>query len=120
MNFYRCVKSFRYALKGIAWVAKENNFRIHMLATAAVVLAGWGTGLGLSQWLWIVSAVFMVLVAETINTALEKLTDLVSPEHNLLAGQVKDLGAGAVLLSAVYAVLVAALIFIPEWMAACL
>lgn len=115
MNFYRCVKSFRYALKGMVWVAQENNFRIHILATVTAVLAGWKTGLQIPQWLWIVSAVFMVLIAETINTALEKLTDLVSPEHNLLAGKVKDLGAGAVLLAAIYAVLVAALIFIPEW-----
>lgn len=90
-----------------------------MLATVVVMLAGLGTGLQRSQWLWILSAVFMVLVSETINTALEKLTDLVSPEHNLLAGKVKDLGAGAVLLSAIYAVLVAILVFIPEWMKIC-
>ncbi len=84
-----------------------------MLATFVAALAGFWFNLAISEWLWIVSAVFLVLVAETFNTAIEKLTDLVSPKYNDLAGKAKDLGAAAVLLSSIYAIIIAALIFIP-------
>ena len=55
----------------------------------------------------------LVWITEAINTALEKLVDLVSPDHHPLAGQVKDLAAGAVLLAAGFAVLVGLLVLGP-------
>lgn len=67
-----------------------------------------------SEWLWIVAAITFVLVAELFNTALELLVDLVSPGYNKAAGIVKDLASAAVLLAAVFAVIVALIIFTPK------
>jgi len=56
----------------------------------------------------------MVLAAEAFNTALENLTDLVSPDHHPLAGKAKDLAAGAVLLTAMCTAIVGTIIFLPK------
>jgi diacylglycerol kinase len=114
MNLIKSIKSFRYAINGLRLVLKENNFRIHLLAVAAVAGAGTYFNLSRSEWLWLLSAICIVVVAECMNTAIEKLTDLVSPGYNKQAGEVKDLAAGAVLLSSVFAVITGGIIFIPK------
>ncbi len=66
------------------------------------------------EWLILVLTFGMVLMAEAFNTALEFLTDLVSPEPHPLAGKAKDVAAGAVLITAVMAVVVGMIIFLPK------
>ena len=91
------------------------NFKIHLLAIMAVLLAGWYVQLAIADWLWIILAVGLVLVAELLNTAIEVLVDLVSPEYNAMAGKVKDIAAGAVLVAALISVCIGAVIFIPKF-----
>jgi len=111
----RLIKSFGYALSGIAYTTKTQlNFKIHLLAVAVVILLGWFLKLTTSEWLWIVSAIGLVLVTELVNTAIELLVDLVSPDFNPQAGKVKDIAAGAVLIAAAIAVVTGAIIFIPK------
>ncbi len=110
------LKSVPFALKGLrALVRSENNARIHLLATGAVVVAGVGLRVSKTDWLWLLLAVTLVWLTEAFNTALEKLVDLVSPNHHPLAGQVKDLAAAAVLLAALFALVVAGLVFGDKW-----
>jgi len=90
------------------------NFKIHLVATLLVGIAGWYFQLSGHEWLWIILAIGLVLVAELLNTAIELLVDLVSPDFNPKAGKVKDVAAGAVIVAAFISVIIAAIIFIPK------
>src|SRR5688572_20849732 len=87
--------------------------KLHVIAAAGALFLGWFFHIKNSEWCWIILAIGLVWMAEIFNTALEKLTDLVSPEYNELAGKAKDLAAGAVLMAAFTAVVIGCLIFFP-------
>lgn len=108
------VKSFRYAFVGIwTMISSQHNAWIHAAATLAVIIAGAYFGLTKAEWCWIILAVTSVWTAETVNTALEFLVDLVSPEYNPIAGKVKDVAAGAVLITAIGAALIGLVVIGP-------
>lgn len=112
----RLIKSFGYALAGIGYTVKtQMNFKIHLTAIIAVLLTGWYVQLNPAEWLWIILAIGLVLVAELLNTAIELLVDLVSPGFNAKAGKVKDVAAGAVLVAAIISVCIGGIIFIPKF-----
>jgi diacylglycerol kinase (ATP) len=105
------LKSVGFAMAGIRYVAAtQHNAWMHATATVAVVLAGVALGIGMMDWLWLVFAMALVWTAETFNTALELLCDVVSPAHNPSIGKVKDIAAGAVLICAFAALVVGALV----------
>ena len=109
------LKSFSYAFKGIQVLFNtQANAQIHLLASSIIAL--WGYYLGLTKWEWccIVICIAIVILAEAMNTALEFLTDLVSPEFDPLAGKVKDVAAGAVLLAVLICGIVWGIIFLPK------
>ncbi|MDB5142077.1 MAG: diacylglycerol kinase family protein [Mucilaginibacter sp.] len=109
------IRGFGYALNGI-WqaAATQLNFRVHLVAAIIVVYAGYALHISKDEWLWIILCIAMVLVAELFNTAIEFLVDLVSPEYNKKAGLVKDMSAGAVLITAICALVIGLLIFVPK------
>lgn len=114
-NQHKKKNSFSYAISGIIEVTKTQwNFRFHLFAIIAVIISGFYFKVSTSEWLALTGVIGLVLVAEAINTALEYLVDLVSPEWNELAGKVKDISAGAVLISAIIAAITGLLIFIPK------
>ncbi len=90
--------------------------KIHLLAAFFAVAIGIILGLSRLEWVLIIIAIFMVLSAETINTAIEKTIDLITEEHHPNAGLVKDLAAGGVLLTAINAVIIAVFIYGPHLM----
>jgi diacylglycerol kinase len=105
-------KSFGYAIKGMFSAAKyQQNLRIHLVAILVVTASGIFLGLSAIEWSLIALCIGMVISAEVMNTAIEELVDLVSPEFNKQAGRVKDLAAGAVLITAIVATVVAIYIF---------
>jgi len=106
--------SFKYALTGIANLFKEPNAKIHLFAAILVIAMGLFFKVTLTEWCLLIFAIGMVLAAEGFNTAIEKLVDLISPEIQPLAGYVKDLAAGAVLITAISAAVIGALIFGPK------
>lgn len=109
------IKSFGYALSGIGHAFKSQfNFRFHLIALLAVVIAGWYFHLTVTEWLWIIVVSVLVLTAELFNTAIEVLVDLVSPNIHPKAKIIKDVAAGAVLITAIGAVLTGLIIFIPK------
>lgn len=111
----RLIKSFGYAVSGITYAIKtQNNLRIHLFIIVIVGFAGWYFKLTAGEWLCILVTIGLVLATELINTAIELLVDLVSPHFNAKAGKVKDIAAGAVLVTAFIAVIVGAIIFIPK------
>lgn len=112
---FRMIKSFGFALAGLRYAFKtQPNFQFHVVALTLVSILGWYFKLKASEWLWIVVAVALVLVTELLNTAIETLTDLVSPGHNIKAGIAKDTAAAAVLLAAIAAAIIGLVIFIPK------
>lgn len=108
-------RSFGYAFKGLAYAySTQLNFRIHLVLTAIALLLGWFLHIGINEWLWLALCVAMVLSAELLNTAIETLTDLVSPGFNAKAGHVKDIAAAAVTVTALFAMVTGCIIFIPK------
>ena len=102
------LQSFGFALRGIWVVARaERNFQIHLLACVVVTGTAYWLGCTALEWAILLLTMGFVLVAEALNTAIEIVVDLVSPEYHVLAGHAKDAAAGAVLLAAITAVAVA-------------
>ncbi len=109
------VKTFGYAGSGLRDTFRtELNFRFHVFAALSVLVAGWYAGISRAEWFWIALAIVLVLVAELLNTALESVVNLISPASHPLAKKAKDAAAAAVLCSAVFALVVAVLIFGPR------
>ena len=105
------LRSFGYAWKGIqSCVGKEQNLSFHLIAAMAVIIAGIVLGITRTEWIMVVMCIGTVIAADT---AIEKLVDLVSPERHPVAGRVKDIAAGAVLICAVAAAIIGLIIFIP-------
>ena len=114
----KLIRSFGYAFKGIGYAAKTQlNFRIHLVAMVIAIFTGWALQIKDSEWLWIIFCIALVLTLELINTAIELLTDLVSPGYNELAGHVKDVAAGAVTIGAIFAAITGGIIFLPKLIA---
>ncbi len=109
------LNSFRYAFAGLKeMIRSQANAKIHIAFTFFVILAGFYFGLTANEWCLIVFAIAMVFAAEAFNTALENLTDLVSPNYHPLAGKAKDVAAAAVLLTAIGAAITGLIIFLPK------
>jgi len=112
------VRSFRYAINGIALMLKsQHNAWLHATASVAVILVGIFFHISSSEWCWLVLAIMAVWTAEALNTALEFLADVASPEFHPLVKSAKDVAAGAVLISAVGSVVIALLVFGPHILA---
>ncbi|MGQ9904947.1 MAG: diacylglycerol kinase family protein [Anaerolineae bacterium] len=106
--------SFRFACEGVAHAFRtQRNFRIHCAILLAVIVAGAVTGLAVEQWAILAAVTGLVFQAELLNTAIEAITDRASPDIHPLAKVAKDCAAGGVLVSAIVAVVVGALIFLP-------
>jgi len=109
------IRGFGYAFKGIWYAAKTQlNFRVHLMCAVIAVLLGYALQISTAEWLWISLCIGMVLLTELINTAIELLVDLVSPEYNEKAGRVKDMCAAAVLVTAITALVIGLAIFVPK------
>ena len=109
------LRSVGHAARGLASLVRdEPNARIHALATVLVFVAGALLRLSPAEWGLIVLAVACVWAAEALNTAIETLVDLISPERRPLAGKAKDVAAGAVLLAACGSVVIGLLVFVPH------
>jgi len=118
LTFTGRLRSLRYALRGIAVMLRsQHNAWLHAAATVAVITLGLELGLSSPEWCWIVLAIMAVWTAEALNTAFEFLTDVASPGFHPIAGQAKDVAAGAVLLSALGAVAIGALVLGPHLLA---
>ncbi len=114
-KIHRRLLSFKYAGQGIRTLfSTQPNARIHLIIMILVIAAGIRLNISRMEWLALVLTFGLVLAAEGFNTALEYLTDLVSPDHHPLAGKTKDVAAGAVLIAAITAVSVGLLIFWPK------
>lgn len=106
---------FSFAWQGIVAVIKsEKNFQIHLIFALLVILISFYVKLNMIEWIIIVLTIGLVLLLEMINTIIEKLIDFVIPEIHPTAKLIKDIAAGAVLVSAIMAIIVGLIIFTPK------
>ncbi len=108
-------KSFLFAYKGILYMIRtQHNFWIQLTIGMLAVILGFVLKISRFEWGLAILSCGLVLAAETFNSAIETLTDVVHPDHNPKVGLVKDMAAGAVLIAAIAAALVGLIIFIPK------
>lgn len=111
------LKTFYYAFKGVIdlFSGRHPNAIIHLAAVIAVSVSGFIFNISANEWCIVVLCFITVISLEAINSAIEYIVDLISPEHHPIAGKAKDIAAAAVLIAAVGSVLIATIIFLPKF-----
>ncbi len=106
-----------YCLEGISHTFKnERNFRIEILLGILAVILSFLLKISILEWVIIVFMITLVLVLELVNTAFESMVDLYTQEYNKIAKATKDVIAGAVLVTCLFSLVIAFLIFVPKIM----
>jgi diacylglycerol kinase len=106
------IKSFFYAFKGIrASLEEQRNLKVQSLVALITIGAGFYFEISSIEWCLVLMMIGIVIGLEMLNTAIEDLVDLVTTEWKPLAGKVKDMAAGAVLIASIIAVIVGLIIF---------
>ena len=114
-NPQKFIKSFRYALEGISLaINSDQNVRFHILAGCLAISLAFLLQISRIEFLMILLAIFFVVMAEMVNTAIEEMTNLIKKEHSREAQIAKDIAAGSVFIAALFSVVVALLVFIPN------
>lgn len=107
--------SFRHAFRGLKYVmSSERNARIHLGLAILALVASLILKISLEEWLFVIISITLVFFSEIANTAIEKTLDIISPENNYQVKIIKDMCAAGVLVSAISAMIVAAIVFLPR------
>lgn len=104
---------FGHAFRGV-WqeVCEDRSFRVHFSMAAAVIVAAIAFRVSLIEWCILLGSITAVLVAELVNSALEKMAEAITEEHDPRIGAALDIGSAAVLLAAIGASIIGAIIFL--------
>jgi diacylglycerol kinase len=106
------LKSFIYALQGIwSGIADQRNLKFQLAVAIVVVGAGFYLSIQPIEWCIILMCISLVISLELINTAVENLVDLVTLERKPLAGKIKDIAAGAVLIASAISLIIGVIVF---------
>ena len=106
--------SFVHAWRGVVFAFKtQPNFRFHVFASAVVIAVGFFFNISNIEWMVIGFTIMTILVAETINTAIEQVVDLLTDKYHLNAMRAKDVAAGMVLVAVTFSIFVGLIIFVP-------
>lgn len=109
------LKSFVYALKGMLLLLRtESSIQIQFILALLVTAAGFYFDISATEWILQVITIALVLSIEGLNTAIEKLSDFVHPDFEPKIGFIKDISAGAVFFTAMAALIVAMIIYLPK------
>ncbi|MBP7006636.1 MAG: diacylglycerol kinase [Patescibacteria group bacterium] len=109
------LRSTNHAWRGIGVLFKTtHNVWVHTFCTLLVVYLGFSFNISSLEWVAIVLAIGLVFVSEAFNTAIEVDMDLTSPDYHPYAKDTKDISAGAVLISVLFAVIIGSIVFIPK------
>lgn len=108
------VGTFSNAIAGITVALKsEKNMRFHLFCSIIVLLAAYYFSITKTEWLFILFVIVGIFALELMNSAIERVVDLVTAEYHPLAKQAKDLAAGSVFVYAVLSVAIGIIIFFP-------
>ena len=108
-------KAFKCAFAGVKHaIVTQRNFKIHLLVALIAMVLSFAFSINTIEFAVVILCIFLVFTAELLNTAIESIVDLVSPEWNELAKHAKDCAAGAVLIVSIMSVIIALIIFLPK------
>jgi len=116
-NFFQGrIRSLKFALKG-AWllITTEHSIMVQFSIGILVSILGFFMDISAHEWMFQCLAIGMVLVAESLNTGIEKLSDFVHPDFNERIGFIKDISAGAATFAALIAVIIGLIIYLPKF-----
>jgi diacylglycerol kinase len=113
-SFTSWVKSFGFAFNGLRLLLNERNFRFHLFAATVACILGFFLDISETEWLVVSLTIGWVLSLEAVNTALEHLADSVTTDFHPSIKKAKDVAAGAVLISAMIALVIGCIIFVPK------
>lgn len=112
------LKSVNYAFKGLMVLIKtENSIKLQLIIASVVTIAGIYFNISTTEWLIQIIMIAMVMSVEGVNTAIEYMADFIHPEHHPKIGLIKDIGAGAVFIASIAAIIVAFVIYLPKILA---
>jgi diacylglycerol kinase (ATP) len=115
LNWKYKIKSFKHAFDGLkVFYLTEQNSWIHTLFALLAIVIGFVIKISITEWLFVIFAIGSVFLAEIFNSAIEHLANAFTQEQNQKIKIVKDLAAGAVLITAFTAIVIAVVIFIPK------
>ena len=108
-------KAIYYSIKGAFYLIKtEHSIQAQLFIALLFVIVGCYLDLSNTEWLFVLLAISLVLTAESLNSAIEKVADFIHPDYNKKIGLIKDVSAGAVLFAALFALAVLCLVYIPK------
>jgi len=111
----KVIRSFKYAAEGIfTFFRHERNGQVQCIAAVIAIVLGFWLNITAAEWIAVLLCIGAVFSLEMINTAMEKLCDLIQPELHPAIKVIKDISAGAVLLSAVASLIIGIIIFLPR------
>lgn len=109
------ITSFKFAFQGIGECIKnEPNFKIHIITGVLATSLAYYLGFSAAEWMVLTLVIALVLILELLNTAIEAVTNLLSPEKKQQAKLAKDVAAAAVLVSAIAAIIIGLFLFLPK------
>ncbi|MCB0473580.1 MAG: diacylglycerol kinase family protein [Flavobacteriaceae bacterium] len=109
------LKGVRYAIRGV-WLllTTEPSIIVQFFIAVIMTIAGFIFQISTTEWILQLLAIGLVMTAEALNTAIEKLTDYIQPEYDKKIGFIKDIAAGAPAIAAIIAVIIGVLIYLPK------
>jgi diacylglycerol kinase (ATP) len=109
-------KSVKYALKGLWMLLKsENSIKLQFGIGIALTFLGFSMNISTSEWTAQFLAIGLVMVAEGLNTSVEKIANFIHPEYHEKIGEIKDIAAGAVAIAALVSFVIGFLIYLPKF-----
>jgi len=114
--FLNRLKSIRYAAKGFCILITSELSIIAQIGIGIIMtIIGFLMDLSATEWLFQIMAIGLILVAESLNTAIEKMADFIHPEYHKQIGRIKDISAGAAFFAAIIAVIIGLIIYVPKF-----
>lgn len=114
--FLNRIQSVKYATKGF-WIliTTENSIITQVIIGLIMTIFGFIMHISATEWMFQIISIGLILVAESLNTAIEKLADFIHPDYNKQIGRVKDISAGAAFFAAIFAVIIGLIIYVPKF-----
>ena len=110
------LRSFKFAFRGLWLLMKtEASIKSQLVLGILISIVGFVMDLSATEWLFQTLSIAMILTAESLNTAIEKLCDFVNPDYDKRIGFIKDISAGAVTVAALFAVIIGLIIYLPKF-----
>lgn len=110
------LRSLKFAVRG-AWllITTEHSIMVQFSLGVLVSILGFFMNLSPTEWMFQLLAIGMILVAESLNTGIEKLCDFIHPDYHQKIGFIKDISAGAATFAAIIAVIIGLIIYLPKF-----